>query len=366
MEEEPPVRRILHCDMDCFYAAVHVRDDPSLRGKPVIIGGDPSGRGVVAAASYESRRYGIHSAMPAAQARRLCPEAIFLKAEFSRYRRESERIFAIYRTFTPLVQTLSLDEAYLDVTERLDPFGSATVLAKEVRRRVAAECGLTVSVGVGPNRLVAKIASDFDKPDGLTVISPGRVQEFLDPLPVRRLQGVGPATEAKLAELGIATISDLRRLELAVLKERFGRHGEGLFNFSRGVDPRRVQPHRERKSLGAENTFRHDLRRLAPMEIEIEKLAGQVARGLAGRDFTAYTVTLKVRYPDFTTLSRSMTFTVATREAEILAAAARVLLHRTEAERRGVRLLGVTASKLVKGGPLQLSLFPLQQVVEGS
>ncbi|MCH9650426.1 MAG: DNA polymerase IV [Deltaproteobacteria bacterium] len=352
-------RRILHCDMDCFYAAVHIRDDPSLQGKPVLIGGDPSGRGVVAAASYEARRFGVHSAMPAAQAKRLCPEAIFLRAEFSRYRQESERIFAIYRSFTPAVQTLSLDEAYLDVTNHLGDFPSATALAQEIRRRVLEECALTVSVGVGPNKLVAKIASDFDKPDGLTVIPPKKVQAFLDPLPVRRLQGVGPATGAKLKELGVELIADLRAIDLEVLVQRFGRHGKGLHDFAHGLDSRRVQAHRQRKSLGAENTFRNDLAHLSAMEAEINRLADQVAQGLERRDLTAYTVTLKVRYPDFTTLSRSMTLAVSTRDSEVLAAASRLLLRRTEAAQRRVRLLGVSVSKLEKGGPIQLSLFPL-------
>lgn len=351
-------RRILHCDMDCFYAAVHVRDDPSLAGKPVLIGGSPEGRGVVAAASYEARRFGVHSAMPAARARQLCPQAIFLRADFPRYRRESELIFAIYRDFTPVVQTVSLDEAYLDVTEQWPDHGSATELANEIRQRVRDERRLTVSVGVGPNRLVAKIASDFNKPDGLTVIPPHRVEEFLGPLPVRRLQGVGPATEESLAELGVSTVADLRALDLDTLMARFGRHGEGLFRFSRGIDLRPVQPHRVRKSLGSENTFRKDLAQVEAMEAEVDRLAEEVAQGLARRDLTAWTVTLKVRYGDFTTLTRALTLPAASRDPDVLAAAARHLLRRTEAPQRPVRLLGVTASKLVQGGPQQMRLFP--------
>lgn len=351
-------RRILHCDMDCFYAAVHVRDDPSLRGKPVLIGGSPDGRGVVAAASYEARRFGVHSAMPAARARQLCPQAVFLRADFARYRQESEAIFAIYRAFTPVIETVSIDEAYLDVTDHLDTRPSATELAREIRRRVSEERHLTVSVGVGPNRLVAKIASDFRKPDGLTVVPPHKVEDFLAPLPVRRLQGVGPATESALGELGVETVADLRALDLDTLVDRFGRHGEGLFRYARGIDLRPVQPYRERKSLGAENTFATDLRRPEAMEQEIDRLAAGVARGLEKRDFTAWTVTLKVRYSDFTTLTRAMTLPAASRDPEVLAAAARYLLHRTEAPHRPVRLLGVTASKLVQGGPLQLRLFP--------
>ncbi len=210
MAEGVRVRRILHCDMDAYYAAVHMRDDPSLAGRPVIVGGDPDSRGVVASASYEARAFGIHSAMPAARARRLCPDAVFLRPDFPRYRRESDRIFAIYRDVTPEMETISLDEAYLDVTDHLGAAGAAQALAKEIRRRVRDERGLTVSVGVGPNCLVAKIASDACKPDGLRVVPPQRVQAFLDPLPVRRLLGVGPATERALAAMCVATVAELR------------------------------------------------------------------------------------------------------------------------------------------------------------
>src|SRR3954447_9714478 len=234
--------------MDCFYAAVHMRDDPSLQGKPVIIGGRPESRGVVAAASYEVRSFGVHSAMPSSRARRLCPDAIFIPPDFRRYSKESEKIFAIYRELTPLVQAVSIDEAYLDVTDHLGEWGTATALAKEIRRRVREERGLTVSVGAGPNRLIAKIASDFDKPDGLTVVPPGKVQAFLDPLPVRRLHGMGPATERALAELGAQTVADLRGVALDVLSGRFGKHGRILFEFARGIDERPVETHQERKS----------------------------------------------------------------------------------------------------------------------
>lgn len=351
-------RRILHCDMDCFYAAVHARDDPSLRGKPVVIGGQPESRGVVAAASYEARTFGVHSAMPSAQAYRLCPQAVFLKPDFSRYREESQQIFAIYREITPLVQTVSLDEAYLDVTEHLGPFGTASRVAREIRRRVLEERRLTVSVGVAPSRLVAKIASDFKKPDGLTIVPPEKVQTFLDPMPVRRLQGVGPATEKALLELGVESIHDLRRVPLEVLKGRFGKHGQGLFNFARGIDRREVSAHRDRKSLGSETTFARDLRQTSQMEEQIRRLAIQVAQGLEKRELAAHTVTLKARYPDFTTVTRSLSLSFATRDPELLVSAALSLLERTEAGKQGVRLLGVTASRLVEGGPIQLPLFP--------
>lgn len=351
------VRRILHCDMDCFYAAVHVRDDPSLAGKPVVIGGDPSGRGVVAAASYEVRRYGVRSAMPAARAVRLCPDAVFLRPDFRRYRQESEKIFAIYRELTPCVQAVSIDEAYLDVSDHLAPWGSATAVAREIRRRVREERGLVVSVGVGPNKLVAKIASDHGKPDGLTVVRPERVADFLAPLPVRRLRGVGPASEKALAELGVTTVLDLRRLPRERLVARFGRHGQALYRFARGEDERPVTTERERKSLGHESTFRHDLESVEQMARAIDRLAGAVARGLAERRLSACTVTLKVRYPDFTTVTRALTLPVPTAERSVISALAHRLLASTEAAERSVRLLGVTASKLVPGGAEQLWLF---------
>lgn len=351
------VRRILHCDMDCFYAAVHMRDDPALRGRPVIIGGRPEERGVVAAASYEARRFGIHSAMPSSRAHRLCPQAVFLPPDFRRYGRESEAIFAIYREITPLVQAVSIDEAYLDVTDHLGESGSATAVAKEIRRRIREERGLTVSVGVGPNKLIAKIASDHDKPDGLTVVKPGRVQAFLDPLPVRRLHGVGPATERALAELGVQTIADLRARPLEELAARFGRQGRLLYDFSRGLDDRPVETHRERKSVGSESTYVSDLRWLDAMDAEIGRLAADVADHLFRTGIGACTVTLKVRYDDFTTLTRSRTFPVPVHDAASISACARDLLRRTEAGARPVRLLGVTASTLVHGHMVQLLLF---------
>ena len=343
--------------MDCFYAAVHMRDDPSLVGQPVVIGGSPQGRGVVAAANYEARKFGVHSAMPAAQAVRRCPHAVFLKPEFARYRSESEKIFEIFRDITPVVQPASLDEAYLDVSETLDPWGSATAIAQEIRRRVREERRLAVSVGVGPNRLIAKIASDYDKPDGLTVVKPHRIQEFLDPMPVRRLHGVGPATEKALKRLGVETIADLRAIELVVLERRFGRHGLGLYNYSRGIDERPVRTDRQRKSLGQERTYANDIRSLEEMDSQIQWLSERVASGLERREIAARTITVKVRYPDFTTLTRSRTLERPTASPTVITELARQLLRQTEAEERSVRLLGVTGSGLTLGEPEQLWLF---------
>ncbi len=350
-------RRILHCDMDCFYAAVHMRDDPSLRGRPVVIGGSPEGRGVVAAASYEARRFGIRSATPAARAVRLCPQAVFLKPEFGRYRRESRAVFEILRGFTPVVQPVSIDEAYLDVTDRLAPWGSATAVAREIKRRILAERGLTLSVGVAANRLVAKIASDHRKPDGLTVVPPARVQAFLDPLPVRSLPGVGPATERRLRRLGVTTIAELRALPLDRLEAALGRHGAALFRYARGLDERPVRVDRERKSLSSERTYASDLTALPAMDAELERLAAEVAAGLARRRLGACTLTLKVRYDDFTTVTRSRTLTAPTTDAGEIGEVMRLLLRRSEAGRRPVRLLGVGGSNLVRGRIAQLALF---------
>jgi DNA polymerase-4 len=351
------VRRILHCDMDAYYASVHMRDDPALAGRPVVVGGDPDGRGVVASASYEARRFGIRSAMPAAHARRLCPAAVFVQPDFPRYRRESDAIFAIFRDFTPVMEPASLDEAYLDVTDHLGASGTAAAIAKEIRRRVREERRLTVSVGVGPSMLIAKIASDFRKPDGLTVVPPERVLSFLAPLPVRRLHGVGPATERALAALGIATVAELRARPREELVERFGKHGAMLYAFARGEDSREVETHHERKSLGTENTYRADLRSLGEMDGELESMAAEVADGLEKRTLAACTVTVKARYPDFTTVSRSRTFPIPTASAARLAALAKDLLRRTEAGARPVRLLGVSASTLVPNTLRQLELF---------
>lgn len=338
-------RRILHCDMDCFYAAVHMRDDPALRGRPVVVGGDPQSRGVVAAASYEARRFGIHSAMAAAHAARLCPDAVFLRTDFERYRSESAAIFAIYREFTPQIQTLSLDEAYLDVSDHLEGYGSASAVARAIRARVSAERNLTVSVGVGPNKLIAKIASDHDKPDGLTVVSPARVEAFLAPLGVRKLMGVGPAAERRLLALGIRTIADLRRVGLDELVRTMGRWGGMLWEYSWGRDERPVADRGRRKSLGAERTYPEDLAELELMHREIDRLAERVSASLERRELRPRTVTLKVRYADFETVTRSRSPGSAIHESGELAAVARQLLAKTEAGVRTVRLLGISTSR---------------------
>jgi DNA polymerase-4 len=356
---ETSQRRILHCDMDSFFAAVHMRDEPHLAEVPLVIGGDPDGRGVVSTANYAAREYGIHSAQPAATAKRLCPHAVFLRPDLDRYRRESRRIMTIFREFTPVVEPASLDEAYLDVTDHLGPFGSATAVAEAIRDRVRGDTGLTVSIGVSSTRLVAKIASDWDKPDGLTVVRPAQAEAFLGPLPVRKLHGVGPATERLLADMGITTVADLRERSREGLAAALGGFGATLFDFARGIDPRPVGVPRERKSLGVEDTFAEDLVGLADMDPVLDAMAAHVFERLGERGLTGRTVTVKARYPDFRTVTRSQTLDHPPGDAEALAAWARCLLRRTEAGNQPVRLLGVTVENLEEAGQAgeQLGLF---------
>ncbi len=290
---------------------------------------------------------------PGACARRRC----FIKPDFSRYREESREIFDIYRTYTPIVQTLSLDEAYLDVSEHLGEFGSATAIAEDIRRRVREERRLTVSVGVGPNKLVAKIASDFDKPDGLTVVRPSAAEEFLAPMKVRRLHGVGPATEKTLHQMGIKKIGDLRATPVDLLISRFGHWGRTMQDRAWGIDDRSVHTHHERKSISTERTFAENIRRIEEIDELIKTMAEEVSRGLEKRELAASTVTVKVRYPDFTTPTRSHTLPTPTLDASTITAVARDLVRRTEATRHTVRLLGVGVSNLVPAELGQRALF---------
>jgi DNA polymerase-4 len=334
-----------------------MRDDPTLRGRPVVVGGDPAGRGVVAAASYEARAFGIHSAMPAARAIRLCPEAVVVPPDFRRYVAESEKILAIFRDYSPLVQPMSLDEAYIDVSDRLGEFPSATAIAADIRSRVAGELRLTVSVGVAPNKLVAKIASDHRKPDGLTVVPPGRVMSFLAPLPVRRLHGIGPASERALHAMGITTVTELRALSVDQLMARFGSWGRTLFQYARGIDDRPVRTDHVRKSLGTERTFPRDVADLRAIDGILGEMAVEVASGLEHRRLAAGTFTVKVRYPDFATHTRSLSLPVPSAATEVIASCAQLLVRRTDAGARAVRLLGVSASGLIPCDHEQLALF---------
>jgi DNA polymerase IV len=343
-----PLHRIVHIDMDAFYASVEQRDDPSLRGKPVAVGGDPSQRGVVAAASYEARAFGVRSAMPMSRAVRLCPSLMIVRPDFARYHAASLAVFKIFHAVTPLVEPLSLDEAYLDVTE--NAWGEA--LGREVARRLKAEIRdttqLTASAGVAPNKFLAKIASAWKKPDGLTVIAPERVELFLQKLPVDALWGVGPVTARRLRERGIDRLVDVRSADPAVLQEAVGNQMEWLRRLADGVDDRPVVPNRAAKSCGTENTFAQDLTDLNRIRSAIDEMARDDAAWLARKLLVCRTVTIKVRYSDFTTITRSHSQLPATRNADEIAARARALLDRTDAGRRPVRLLGVSVHNLVE------------------
>jgi DNA polymerase-4 len=341
-----PLRRIIHIDMDAFYASVEQRDDPSLRGKPVAVGGSPQSRGVVAAASYEARAFGVRSEMPMARAARLCPELRIVRPDFARYRADSQRVMAILRDCTPLVEPLSLDEAYLDVTENNWGEPLATNVAKRIKEMIFENLGLTASAGVAPNKFLAKIASGWKKPDGLTVISPARVEHFLQQLPVEALWGVGPVTARKLKAIGIERLVDIRDIKEDTLRKCVGSLADWLKRLSYGDDTREVKPDRPWKSISAETTYAEDLERIGEMRAEVERLARRVAASLERKNLYARSVTLKLRYADFKTVTRSHTADPATRQPSEFAARAVALLERTEAARRPVRLLGVGAHDL--------------------
>ncbi|MBM3772283.1 MAG: DNA polymerase IV [Acidimicrobiia bacterium] len=340
------LRRILHIDMDAFYASVEQRDDPSLKGRPVAVGGQPDRRGVVAAASYEARTFGVRSAMSMAKAVRLCPSLVIVRPDFSRYKAASDAVFALFREVTPLVEPLSLDEAYLDVTENAwnEPF--AVNVARRLKAGIREATALTASAGAAPNKFLAKIASGWKKPDGLTVISPERVEPFLQRLPVDALRGVGPVTAGKLRARGIERLVDVRTIDVDQLRETVGSLADWLIQLSYGVDERPVTPHRETKSSGSETTYAEDLTDVARMRRELAEMAADAAAWLARRRLFARTVVIKVRYSDFTTVTRSHS-ALPTQNADALVTRALELLTRTEAGGRPVRLLGVSVHNLV-------------------
>jgi DNA polymerase IV len=340
------LRRILHLDMDAFYASVEQRDHPALRGKPVAVGGDAQQRGVVAAASYEARAYGVRSAMSMARAVRLCPQLAIVRPSFQKYQEISHAIFEIYRNVTPLVEPLSLDEAYLDVTENAwrEPLG--VTVARRLKQAVREATGLTVSAGVAPNKFLAKIASGWKKPDGLTVIAPERVEDFLAQLPVDALWGVGPKTAKKLKDGGIHRLVDVRAVEPERLQGLVGSLGNWLTQLAHGIDDRRVESHRDTKSSGSEHTFAEDLRDGGQVRDEIARMAERAARWLERHALYALTVTIKVRYHDFVTLTRSHTERPPTRDPSRIIERAVGLVDRTEAGTRPIRLLGVSVHGL--------------------
>ena len=340
-----PLRRILHIDMDAFYASVEQRDDSSLRGRPVAVGGRPERRGVVAAASYEARAFGVHSAMSMAKALRLCPNLISVQPNFGRYRAVSATVFGIFRSVSPLVEPLSLDEAYLDVTENAWDEPLATTVAKRLKTQIHEETGLTASAGVAPNKFLAKIASGWKKPDGLTVIPLGCIEEFLQKLPVDALWGVGPVTAAKLRGKGIEKLVDVRKVDVNQLWETVGSQAGWLRRLAFGIDDRPVVPNRATKSASTENTYPKDLVDRERIQAEIDRMARRSAAWLERKALFARTVTIKVRYSDFTTITRSQTLP-PTRKPDDITTRALQLLHRTEAGTRSVRLLGVGVHNL--------------------
>lgn len=351
------VRNIIHLDMDAFYPSVEVLDHPELKGKPVIVGGT-SDRGVVSSASYEARTFGVHSAQPMVTARRLCPGGVFLPVRMNRYREVSEQVFEIFHRFTPLVEPVSIDEAFLDVTSSIRLFGQPEAIAREIKALIVQETGLTASAGVAPSKFVAKIASDMDKPDGLTVVTPENVRAFLDPLLIEKMWGVGKVTRETLGRLGARTFGDLSRMPVRVLERRFGKQGLMMHQLSQGLDERPVVPQREIKSVGHEETFARDIKEIEEARREILALANRVARRMRRKGMRGKTVTLKVKYGDFVQITRSTTLPHATDDGlEIFSNASRLLLS-TEAGKRPIRLLGISLSQLeLLHGERQLSLF---------
>jgi DNA polymerase-4 len=332
--------------MDAFYASIEQRDDPALRGRPVAVGGRAGERGVVAASSYEARRFGVHSAMSSAAALRLCPELVLVRPDFTKYRQVSAVVFEIFRSVTPLVEPLSLDEAYLDVTENAWGETLAMTVARRIKDAIRETTDLTASAGVAPNKFLAKVASGWEKPDGLTVVAPERVEAFLQQLPVEALWGVGPVISRRLREAGIVKAVQIRDVDRAVLEGAVGSSADWFLQLAHGIDDRPVVPDRPTKSSGSENTFARDLVDLTRITAEIEQMAEDAAGWLARHECYARTVTIKVRYSDFTTITRSHSCLPASRDRDDLVRRALELLGRTEAGRRPVRLLGVTVHNL--------------------
>lgn len=354
----PPLRKIIHVDMDAFYAAVEQRDNPELRGKAIAVG-SPNARGVVATASYEARKFGVHSAMASLTARHKCPDLIFVKPRFDVYKAVSRQLRDIFARYTSLIEPLSLDEAYLDVTENLAAIASATRTAQEIRAAIRAETGLTASAGISYNKFLAKLASDHRKPDGQFVITPRMGPAFAAALPVRKFHGIGPATAAKMHRLGIETGSDLAARPLAFLERHFGKAGRFYWSIARGRDERPVRPDRVRKSIGTETTFPADLFTLEAAYGALEPLAAKVWGHADALRLHARTVTLKVKYADFQQITRSHTVLSAIATGEGLASAGKALLDPLFPTEKGIRLLGLTLSLFEDDGPeegRQLSL----------
>ncbi len=333
--------------MDAFYASVEQRDNPALRGKPVIVGGSPETRGVVSTASYEARKFGVHSAMPTVTALKLCPQGILVYPHFDRYKRASEHIRAIFHDYTDLVEPMSLDEAYLDVTVNKKGIDSATRIAREIKARIRTVTRLTASAGVSYNKFIAKVASDYRKPDGLTVIPPDQAIGFIDNLPIGKFYGVGPATEKRMKEHGIANGADLRKFTLEELREYFGKSGEYYYNIARGIDERQVDPNWIRKSISQEYTYPKDIYKREQIEAYFRESAGELSQSMEKKKITGKTISIKVRYANFETVTRSHTIEEYTRDAETMYREAIMLLKKTDIDKKRVRLLGLGMSSLL-------------------
>ena len=350
-------RCIFHVDLDAFFVSVEQLHDPSLRGKAVIVGGHPDARGVVSAASYEARRYGVHSAMPLVQARRLCPQALFVPVNFPRYLDASRRFMTLLQATASLIEPLGLDEAYLDVSERVRDFDEARAHALALKQRVRDELGLVASVGVAPCKIVAKVASDFDKPDGLVVVRPGDEATFLAPLDVIKLPGVGKKTADSLIQIGIQTMGQLAALQAEVLQRRFGRYGNVLLSHARGIDDSPVESRGDPKSISRETTFAQDTRDIDLLHTTLRSMCSEIAHDLRADRKRTRTVTLKLRYEDFQTVTRQSSLRTETADAgELFEAATPLLRELMSGELRRIRLIGVRASRL-SGPERQLDMF---------
>ena len=357
VQKKPWSKAIIHLDMDAFYPSVEILDNPSLKGKPVIVGGSKE-RGVVSSASYEARRYGVHSAQPMATAIRLCPKGVFLPTRMSRYQELSHKVFNIFHRFTPLVEPVSIDEAFLDITDSTRLLGQPEDVARNIKELVRSETQLTVSAGLAPSKFVAKIASDMDKPDGLTIVPPGRVRDFLEPLSISKMWGVGKKTQNRLHGLGIQTIGDLGRFSVDVLEKKLGKHGIRMHHLALGIDEREVVPERACKSVGHERTFSRDILDINSIKKELLALVNQVARRMRRKNVTGKTVTLKVKYHNFKQVTRSATLSQCTDDEPRIYTTACQLLDKTDAGTRPIRLLGVSISHLNRlSSEEQLSLF---------
>ncbi len=346
MIEEQYIRKIIHIDMDAFFAAVEQRDNPTLRGKAVIVGGSPNSRGVVSTASYEARKFGVHSAMPCSKAARLCPHGIFVRGRFEAYKKASQQIREIFFEYTDLVEPLSLDEAFLDVTENHMGMKSATLIAKEILERIQEKTQLTASAGVSYCKFIAKVASDYNKPNGLTLITPEEASEFLENLDIKKFYGVGKATQKKMHSLGIKTGADLKAWTEIDLVKAFGKSGRYYYRICRGIDNREVKPHRIRKSYGKERTFPDDKGDLNWITTFLDELSESISIGMQKINAKGKTVTLKVRYKNFDTITRSQSLPNYTNDKYQISTIARQLLEATDVGNRQVRLLGISLSNL--------------------